>query len=186
MKLTFPGSSAVKNLPAMQVTWVRPLGRSSTEGNGNPLQYSCLGNPTDRGIWWAIIHEVVKSWTRSKWISMHARILSYINTVRLCMCMLGCVWLSETPRIVLTGLLSLWNFLGKNNRMGCHFLLQGTFLTQGLNPHVLCLLHWQANALPLCRLGSHNIVYKYIFMASGVYMCVSCLVVSDSLQPHRL
>ena len=70
--------------------------------------------------------------------------------------------------------------------MGCHFLLQGIFLTQGLNPHVLCLLHWQANSLPLCCLGSHNIVYKYIFMALGVYMCVSCLVVSDSLQPHRL
>ena len=30
------------------------------EGNGNPLQYSCLGNPMDRGTWWAIIHEVAK------------------------------------------------------------------------------------------------------------------------------
>ena len=29
------------------------LGRSSVEGNGNPLQYSCLGNPMDRGTWWA-------------------------------------------------------------------------------------------------------------------------------------
>ena len=35
------------------------------------------------------------------------------------------------------------NFLGKNTGMGCHFLLQGVFLTQGANPHLLCLLHWQ-------------------------------------------
>ena len=39
-------------------------GRSPGEGNGNPLQYSCLENPMDGGIWWAIVHEVTKSWTR--------------------------------------------------------------------------------------------------------------------------
>ena len=32
------------------------LGRSPGEGTGNPLQYSCLGNPTDRGSWWATVH----------------------------------------------------------------------------------------------------------------------------------
>ena len=36
---------------------------------------------------------------------------------------------------------------------GCHFLLQGIFSTQGSNLHLLCLLHWQANSLPLCHLG---------------------------------
>ena len=36
------------------------LGRSSGEGNGNPLQHSCLGNPMDRGAWWAIVHGVTK------------------------------------------------------------------------------------------------------------------------------
>jgi len=35
-------------------------GRSPGEGNGNPLQYSCLGNPRDRGAWWAIVHGVEK------------------------------------------------------------------------------------------------------------------------------
>ena len=35
-------------------------GRSPGEGNGNPFQYSCLGNPKDRGAWWATVHEVVK------------------------------------------------------------------------------------------------------------------------------
>ena len=36
------------------------------EGNGNPLQYSCLENPVDRGAWWAAIDEVAQSWTRLK------------------------------------------------------------------------------------------------------------------------
>ena len=39
-------------------------GRSPTEGNGNPLKYSCLENPMDRGTWWATIRGVAKSWTR--------------------------------------------------------------------------------------------------------------------------
>ena len=39
------------------------LGRSPGEGNGNPLQYSCLGNPMDRGAWRATVHGVTKSWT---------------------------------------------------------------------------------------------------------------------------
>ena len=40
------------------------LGRSLGEGNGNPLQYSCLENPMDRGAWWATVHGVTKSWTQ--------------------------------------------------------------------------------------------------------------------------
>ena len=39
-------------------------GRSPGEGNGNPLQYSCLENSMDRGAWWAPVHGVSKSWTR--------------------------------------------------------------------------------------------------------------------------
>ena len=47
----FPGDSAVKNLPANagDVGLIPGLGRSPGEGNGNALQYSCLGNPMDRG-----------------------------------------------------------------------------------------------------------------------------------------
>ena len=37
------------------------LARSSGEKNGNPLQYSCLGSPMDRGAWWATVHEVTES-----------------------------------------------------------------------------------------------------------------------------
>ena len=39
-------------------------GRSPGEGNGTPLQYSCLENPMDRGAWWAAVHGVAKSQTR--------------------------------------------------------------------------------------------------------------------------
>ena len=39
------------------------------EGNGNPLQYSCLENPRDGGAWWAAIYGVAQSWTRLKWLS---------------------------------------------------------------------------------------------------------------------
>ena len=46
-----------------------------------------------------------------------------------------------------TRLLCPWNFPGKNTGVGCHFLLQGIFLTQGSNPHLLCLLHWQVDIL---------------------------------------
>ena len=46
-----------------------------------------------------------------------------------------------------------WNFPGKNTGVGCHFLLQGIFLTQGSNPHLLCLLHWQVDSLLLMPAG---------------------------------
>ena len=39
------------------------------EGNGNPLQCSCLENSRDRGAWWAAVHGVAQSWTRLKWLS---------------------------------------------------------------------------------------------------------------------
>ena len=48
-------------------------------------------------------------------------------------------------------LLSPWDFPGKNTGVGCYFLLQGIFPTQGSNP---CLLHWQADSSPLSELGS--------------------------------
>ena len=58
----FPGGSVVKNLPANveDMDPILGLRRSHGEGNGNSLQYSCLGNPMDRGAWWAIAHRVSK------------------------------------------------------------------------------------------------------------------------------
>ena len=46
-------------------------GRSSGGGHGNPLQFSCLENPVDRGAWWATVHKVIKSQTRLKQLSTH-------------------------------------------------------------------------------------------------------------------
>ena len=62
----FPGGSVVKNPPAKTGDGglIPELGRSPREGNGNPLQYSCLGNGMDRGAWWAIVHGVKKSRTQ--------------------------------------------------------------------------------------------------------------------------
>ena len=56
----------LKHLPAMWETTVWSLGwkDSPGEGNGNPLQYSCLENPMDGGAWWATVHRVSKSQTR--------------------------------------------------------------------------------------------------------------------------
>ena len=53
-----PGGSVVKNPPANagDLGLIPELGRCPGEGNGNPLQYSCLGNPTKRGAWQATVH----------------------------------------------------------------------------------------------------------------------------------
>jgi len=58
-------AQTVKNLPAMQEMQVLSLGREDSPGeeNGNPLQYSCLENSMDRGVWWATVHGVAKSLT---------------------------------------------------------------------------------------------------------------------------
>ena len=59
--LGFPGGTEVKNLPAKaedarRMGLIPALGRSPGGGNSNPLQYSHLGNPMDRGAWWATVH----------------------------------------------------------------------------------------------------------------------------------
>ena len=68
----------VKNLPAKagdlrNLGSVLGLARSSGEGHCNPLQYSCLENPMDRGAWRATVHGVAESWQRLKELSTHAR-----------------------------------------------------------------------------------------------------------------
>ena len=63
--LTSMVAQMVKNLPAMWKTQVRSLGQEDPgEGNGHPLQYSCLENPMGRGAWLASVHGVTKCRTR--------------------------------------------------------------------------------------------------------------------------
>ena len=76
---------------------------------------------------------------------------------------------------------------GKNTGVSCHFLLHGIFLTQRLNPHLLHLLHWQANYLPLSHLGSpfhcgctnlhpHQPVHEgSLFFTSSPTLTICCL-----------
>jgi len=77
----------IKELFALQTVFllknplIPGLGRSPGEGNGNPLQYSCLENPMDGGAWWATVHWVAKSWTwLSNFTSLHFTYLSKVFT----------------------------------------------------------------------------------------------------------
>ena len=63
----------------------------------------------------------------------------------------SCLWSHE---LWATRLLCPWDSSGKNTEVACHFLLNGIFLTQGLNPHLLHLLHWQVGSFPLHHMGS--------------------------------
>ena len=72
----------VKNLPAnardkRALCSIPGSGKSPGGGHGNPLQYSCLENPMDRGAWWAAVHMVTKSQIRLKKLSTHARCKAY-------------------------------------------------------------------------------------------------------------
>ena len=74
----FPGSSVVKKLPARagdaRDAVLNPgLGRSPGGGHGNPLQYSCLENPMDKGAWQTIVHRVAKESDMTEQLSMHTQ-----------------------------------------------------------------------------------------------------------------
>ena len=62
--VSFPGGSVVKDPPANEedAGLILGSGRSPGEGNGNPLQYSCLENSMDRGAWHVTVHGAAKSW----------------------------------------------------------------------------------------------------------------------------
>ena len=85
----------------------------------------------------------------------------------LCVCALSCSAMSDsfaTPWTVACQAPLSKAFPGKYPGAGCHALLQGIFLTQGVNPHLLRLLHWQVDSLPLSDLGSpYNYPYPYLF-----------------------
>ena len=85
-----------------------------------------------------------------------------ILVVDVCVCMrartqsLSSVWLCDPMDCSSARLLCPWNSPGKDTGVGCHFLLQGIFPTQGSKPCLLHLLCWQVGSLPLCHLGSHS------------------------------
>ena len=77
----FPGVSVLKNLPAnaADMHLIPGSGRSPGEGNSNPLQYSCWGNPMDRRAFWAIVSGVIKELDMTS-----VKLLSHFSRVRLC------------------------------------------------------------------------------------------------------
>ena len=80
-------------------------GRSSGGEPSNPLQYSCLENPMDRGAWQVTVHRVTKSWTWLKWQSMHAS--SFPSTICWEDCILSTEWSWEYARVHFGALYSI-------------------------------------------------------------------------------
>ena len=143
------------------------LGRSSGEGNGNPLQYSCLENSMDRGAlvgyspWGLKESDTTErlNWNELNWTE-YSHYYSW-HTVDTCLCLsLSHVPLFVRPWTEPARLLCPWNSPDKNTGVGCHFFLQGIFPTQGSNPR---LLHWQVDSLSLSQLGS-PIINTWIFI----------------------
>ena len=81
---TFPGGASGKQPTYRAEVKVRSLSRDLPGGgNGNPLQYSCLENPLDRGAWQATVHRVAQSQTRLKRLSTHNMQLSQVLFIKL-------------------------------------------------------------------------------------------------------
>ena len=98
------------------------LGRSLGEGNENPLQYSCLENPMNRGAWLSTVHRVAK--VRHNWT--HVALKGWVK------------W-NESHSVMSNSLsphelYSPWNSPGQNTEVGSLSLLHGTFPTEALNP----------------------------------------------------
>ena len=100
-------------------------GRCPGVGNSNPLQYSCLENPMDRGARWATVHGVTKSWTRLS-THTHPKVDESESESR-------SVIQSWRPH----GLYRPWNLPGLNSGVGSLSLLQGIFPTQESNQGLL-------------------------------------------------
>ena len=117
-------------------------------------------------IWFSVTGRrngfLTESWRQfhknSHYISSHSMITEgmLLARVRVAVCvqLLSCVQLFAMPQTSLPGSFVNGVFSGKNPGVGFHFLLQGIFLTQGLNPCFLCLLHRHLGSLPLSYLGS--------------------------------
>ena len=91
------------------------LGRYSGDGHSYPLQYSCLGNPKDRGVWLATVHGVAELDTTERLITATAAAAA--KSLRLCPTLRNPIDGSPPGSCP-------WDSPGKNTGVGCHFLLQ--------------------------------------------------------------
>ena len=149
--LGFPGGSEVKASAcnAGDLGSIPGSGSSPGEGNGNPLQYSCLENPKDGGAWWALVHGVTKSRTQ----------LSDFTSLRFTIVVqsLSCVQLFETPwTVVCQNSLSV-EFCRQEYWSELSFPSPGDLPDPGIK---LCLLHCRWILYPLSHLGNLYLPYK--------------------------
>ena len=96
------------------------------------------------------------------------------TTHRECTCVCSVMYNYLRPHGLYTvRLLHSWDFPGKNTGVGYHFFLQGIFPTQGLNPHLLCLLPVQADSLSLSHLGipPQGIIHSKLLDTTDLYFC---------------
>ena len=108
------------------------------EGNGNPLQCSCLEYPRDGGAWWAAVYGVAQRRTWLKRLSSSSRLSA---TLRVCLAVSVRSDSLQPYGLWPDRLLCPWDSPGKNTGVGCHALLQGIFPTQGSNLYRLWFLH---------------------------------------------
>ena len=78
----FPGDASANARDIKKMGLIPGSGRCPGGGNGNLLQYSCLGNPTERGAWWATVHEVSQNGTQLRLLSTHSRCGHLMNLGR--------------------------------------------------------------------------------------------------------
>ena len=111
----------MNNLPANggDSGLVSELGRSPGAGNGNPFQYSCLGNPMDIGAWWATVHGVAKSQTQLSTVQT----LSPVQRFLIPWTAAHLVFLSVTISWSLSKLMSVESGMPSNHLILCHPLL---------------------------------------------------------------
>ena len=107
------------------------------EGNGNPLQCSCLKNPRDGGAWWAAISGVTQSQTRLKWLSSSSSSMIFSHCSLQCCLSPNSFWLFK------------WNLCFKIQPVPTSFLrlalaTQTSFLTTLLRVHIRHVLSWGA------------------------------------------
>ena len=88
----------------------------------------------------------------------------YMSILCVCSVVSNCEW---PPGLQPARLFCPWDSPGKNNPVGCHFLLQRIFLTQESNSRLLCLLHWQVDSFTTTLPGKSNVNFKYSLFQSG-------------------
>ena len=156
--------------------------RLNAEGNGNPLQCSCLENPRDGGAWWAAVCGVAQSRTRLK------RLSSSSSSMYACSIAQRCLSLCDPMDCSLPGS-SVYGILQGRTGVGCHFLLHGIFPTQGnlWRPHCRQILyHWsvgealQLNTVHLSTALSLSLSLSLSLYHSSIHLSLLSVTFSPS------